>query len=387
MVKLLWPIRFIAQCNLRKFSSGTFCCFFFTLIIMVLLQTWQPYLYPYFVSYSKQIIVQISSNRDREVANRYVLAEKEWRLHKLERRFAQDMCSEKRRTRKDVAWLTVVVNDAYAIPALVLGDSIRRFSCYKTRIMLISKDVTQKTRKALEKVGWSTHEVEVLDCDWLDRKKGRPPLHSGIRGTHTRYLAWSYTQYSKIIYVDADIMLMSSIDELFDIDAEFAAAPGSRPGILDPCFNAGLIVFQPSVQEYKKIFRRWQQIYDDYGYCPSDQIVMWQNFAEENRWTVLPYAYNVRRMIYRPMKVFHFTCCPPSKPWLSRCRPSRLEARNFDEPITHVNDMVILFWKYLYEFIAKHDLDSWWRAGGFFKLSQEFGNTSYSECEGSYLMY
>ena len=166
------------------------------------------------------------------------------------------MCNEKQISRKGVAWLTVVVNDAYAVPALVLGDSICRFSCHKKLIIFISKDVTQQTRKALEKVGWSIHEVESMDCDWLARKKGRPPLHSEIRGTHTRYQVWSYTQYSKIIYVDADIMLMSSIDELFDIDAEFAAAPGSRPGILDPCFNAGLIVFQPNILEHQKILKR-----------------------------------------------------------------------------------------------------------------------------------
>ena len=372
---------------LRKFSSGTFRCFAFTFAIIVLLQIWQPYLYPYFISYSKQIIVQVNSNRDRELANQHVLAEKEWRLHKLERRFAQDMCNVRQTSRKDVAWLTVVVNDAYAVPALVLGDSIRRFSCHKTLIMFVSKDVTQKTRKALEKVGWSIYEVESMDCDWLAREKGRRPYHNGIRGTHTRYLAWSYTQYSKIIYVDADIMLMSSIDELFDINAEFAAAPGSRPGILDPCFNAGLIVFQPSIKEHQKILNRWRQIYDDYGYCPSDQIVLWQNFAVENRWTVLPYAYNVRRMIYRPMKVFHFTCCPPPKPWLSRCRATRLEARNFDGPVTHVNDMVVLFWKYLYEVLEKDDLESWWRGGEFFNPSQEFGNTSYNKCERNNLMY
>ena len=77
------------------------------------------------------------------------------------------MCNEKQTSRKGVAWLTVVVNDAYAVPVLVLGDSIRRFSCHKKLIMLISKDVTQQTRKALKKVGWSIHEVESMDCDWL----------------------------------------------------------------------------------------------------------------------------------------------------------------------------------------------------------------------------
>ena len=73
--------------------------------------------------------------------------------------------------------------------------------------------------------------------DWLDDKMGgdrnsglflRPRGHR-IKGTHTRFHAWNYTEFSKIISM---YMLMTNIDQLFDIPDDFAAAPCSRPGDL-----------------------------------------------------------------------------------------------------------------------------------------------------------
>ena len=349
------------------------------ILFAMFIHVWKPFLISYLFSYTRLIIQEISYDRQRSFQNNFVLAQKEWRFYKLESRFGQQWCKEKGEPREDFAWLTVVVNDAYVIPALVLGYSIRTFSCYNTMIAFVAGDVSSGARRALRKLGWDTHEVESMDCNWMDRKKRRRPSNRGIRGTHTRFHAWSYTQYSKIIYVDADIMLMSSVDELFGIDADFAAAPCARPGILDPCFNAGLIVFRPNIREYEAILERWWEISDDH--CPNDQVLLWHHFAVNGRWIALPYAYNVRRLIFRPLKVFHFACCPPPKPWLSECRASRTEAKNYDQPIMQVDDMVILFWKMFYKLLKKFDLDKWWRTTKFFRSSQEFANTSYAECK------
>ena len=97
-------------------------------------------------------------------------------------------------------------------------------------IALISKDVSENTRKALQSVGWKTRLVEEMDCDWMDAKVGGDrnsglfgrPLGHRIKGTQTRFHAWNYTDFSKMIYVDADYMLISNIDELFEIPEHFA---------------------------------------------------------------------------------------------------------------------------------------------------------------------
>ena len=186
----------------------------------------------------KIVAFHIINDKQRSLDNELLLARKEWKFYQLERRFRQRWCQETNvRSRKNVAWLTVMVSDDFVVSALVLGNSIRTFSCHTNMIALISKDVSENTRKALQSVGWKTRVLEEMDCDWMDAKVGGDrnsglfgrPLGHRIKGTHTRFHAWNYTDFSKMIYVDANYMLISNIDELFEIPEHFAAAPCSRP--------------------------------------------------------------------------------------------------------------------------------------------------------------
>ena len=90
-----------------------------------------------------------------------------------------------------------MVNDDFVVPALVLGQSIQTFSCHKNMIALISRNVSEGTQNALQRVGWETRLVEEMDCDWMDAKVGGDrnsglfgrPLGHRIKGTHTRFHA------------------------------------------------------------------------------------------------------------------------------------------------------------------------------------------------------
>ncbi|XP_078347773.1 glycogenin-1-like [Oculina patagonica] len=373
----------------QKGSRRTICVVALipTLTVVIFLVVWRPLLLPYFFRYARMVISEFMNDKQRFKDNQLQLALKEWRMYQLETRFGQDWCKENVKPRSDVTWLTAMVNDDFAVPALVLGHSIRTFSCQKNMIAFISERVSEGTRKALQSVGWNTRLVEEMDCNWLDAKLGGDrnsgwfgkPLGHRIKGTHTRFHAWNYTHFSKIIYVDADYMLMTNIDHLFDIPDDFAAAPCSRPGVLDPCFNAGLLVFRPDTKYHQEIMNLWWETTRK-DTCPNDQVLLWHYYADADNWKALPYAFNIRRIIYRPLNSFHFACCRPPKPWSAKCRPSRKEARGFDGPILIPDDMVLIFWKNFYELLRKYNLDSWWRSTKFFKLDQEFGVVPYADC-------
>lgn len=358
-----------------------------TLIVVVFLIVWRPMLLPYSFRYAKLVISEVLKDKQRFLDNEMELAFKEWRMYELETRFGQEWCKENIEPRSDVTWLTVVVNDEFVVPALVLGHSITTFSCQKNMIAFIAEEMSEGSRKALQSVGWETRLVEEMDCDWLDGKLGGQmnqgffsrPGGNRIKGTHTRFHAWNYTQYSKIVYVDADYMLMTNIDELFDIPDDFAAAPCMRPGVLDPCFNAGLLVFRPDFSHYQEIMKFWREttVKDT---CPNDQVLLWHHYADAGKWKALPYTYNIRRIVFRPMKSFHFACCVPPKPWLADCRPSRKAVTDFNGPIVTVDDVVILFWRNFYNLLEKNKLDDWWRSTKFFGPLQESGVVSYTDC-------
>jgi glycogenin glucosyltransferase len=60
----------------------------------------------------------------------------------------------------------------------------------------------------------------------------------------TKIGLWKQTQFRKVVYVDADVVAMRAPDELFDVDAEFAACPDI--GWPD-CFNSVGILRTPLV--------------------------------------------------------------------------------------------------------------------------------------------
>ena len=347
-------------------------------IALTLIWMWKPLLFWKLKQYTNLIIKEWASDRERFLTTDYHLAHKEWRLHQMESRFGQQYCKEFVKPRKDVAWLTAMVNDDFVLPALVLGYALQTFSCHKNMIAFVTDGVSQGFRNALREVGWTLHVVEAMDCDWMEVRKGRKATHSGYLGTHTRFHAWNFTQYSKIVYLDPDMMPITNIDELFDTQADFAASPCARPGVLDPCFNAGLLVFKPDRNDYNGLMQLWDQL-SDYE-CPNDQVLLWHFYAGASRWLALHYSYNVRRITYRPMKAYHFACCIPPKPWWAKCRPSRKEARAYDKPITNTDSMAVLYWKYFYDALEKYKLDTWWKTTKFFRHSQEFGDVTYSDC-------
>lgn len=74
----------------------------------------------------------------------------------------------------------------------------------------------------------------------------RADLHSAF----TKIALWNQTQFSKIVYVDADIVAYRAPEELFDIDAPFSAAPDiGWPDI----FNSGVMVLTPDETEYARL--------------------------------------------------------------------------------------------------------------------------------------
>ena len=331
----------------------------------------------YLLPYARVILEFAFNDSERSLADREMLVEQAWRLHQFESRFSQQYYCHDKPIQKDVAWLTVLVNDKYIVPALVLGHSLQQFSCQRNMLAFVSKEVTGPARLALRAVGWTVHEVTQMDCRWMELKQGQAFSGKGILGTHTRLHAWNFTQYSKIVYVDPDVMPVSHMDELFKLPGDFAAAYCARPGIMDPCFNAGLLVFRPDTAHYREIMDFWFKASQDH--CINDQVLLWHYYTDTKRWLPLPYAYNVRKIVSHPMKAFHFSW-PVPKPWDCPCRPSRKEAKAFDRPLLTLQDVSILFWKQMYEALRRYGLDEWWRGSSFYDSSQEFGETGFHDC-------
>ncbi|XP_055672806.1 glycogenin-1 isoform X2 [Falco peregrinus] len=152
-------------------------------------------------------------------------------------------------TMADQSFVTLATNDSYVKGALVLGSSLQQYRTTRKLTALITPQVSDLMRRVLEKVFDEVILVNVLDSGdsaHLALMK-RPEL--GV--TLTKLHCWELTQFSKCVFMDADTMVLSNIDELFERE-ELSAAPD--PGWPD-CFNSGVFVYRPSIETYNQLLQ------------------------------------------------------------------------------------------------------------------------------------
>jgi glycogenin glucosyltransferase len=150
---------------------------------------------------------------------------------------------------------------------------------------------------------------------------GRPDLSFAF----TKIALWRQTQFRKIVYLDADVVALRALDELFEIDAPFAAAPDI--GWPD-AFNSGVMVISPDMGEYWAL-QTMAATGDSFD--GADQGLLNQYF-EHRPWQRLKFTYNCTpnaeyqwepayRHYKRDISAVHFI--GKDKPWSSTRSRSR----------------------------------------------------------------
>uniref|UniRef100_A0A8I3PQR4 glycogenin glucosyltransferase n=2 Tax=Canis lupus familiaris TaxID=9615 RepID=A0A8I3PQR4_CANLF len=224
----------------------------------------------------------------------------------------------------DQAFVTLATNDIYCQGALVLGQSLRNQRATRRLVVLITPQVSNLLRVILSKVFDEVIEVNLIDsADYIHLAfLKRPEL--GV--TLTKLHCWTLTHYSKCVFLDADTLVLSNIDELFD-RTEFSAAPD--PGWPD-CFNSGVFVFQPSLETHGLLL---QHATDHGSFDGADQGLLNSFFSSWSTADIhkhLPFIYNLSSntaYTYSPafkrfgssVKVVHFL--GPTKPWNYKYNP------------------------------------------------------------------
>uniref|UniRef100_A0A3Q0SHJ2 glycogenin glucosyltransferase n=1 Tax=Amphilophus citrinellus TaxID=61819 RepID=A0A3Q0SHJ2_AMPCI len=243
----------------------------------------------------------------------------------------------------DQAFVTLATNDSYARGAMVLGKSLRKHNTSKKLVALVGPQVSESVLKRLYD---EVRVVDVLDSGdtaHLAMMK-RPDL--GV--TFTKLHCWTLTHYSKCVFMDADTMVLSNIDELFDKE-ELSAAPD--PGWPD-CFNSGVFVFRPSVETHGKLL---QYCTEHGSFDGGDQGVLngfFSNWATSDISKHLPFIYNLSSIAiytYLPAfkyggnaKVVHFL--GKTKPWGYTFDPKAKQISGSEQDATTHSTFLLDWW-------------------------------------------
>ncbi|MED6254318.1 Glycogenin-1 [Ataeniobius toweri] len=256
-------------------------------------------------------------------------------------------------TMSDQAFVTLATNDNYAKGAMVLGQSLRNHNTTRKLVVLLGPHVAELCRDALHSVFDEVIMVNVMDSGDAANLAlmKRPDL--GV--TITKLHCWTLVQYSKCVFMDADTLVLSNIDELFERE-ELSAAPD--PGWPD-CFNSGVFVFRPSNETHKQLLTFCAE---KGSFDGGDQGVLNSYF---NTWATadiskhLPFIYNLSSIAiysYLPAfkqyghdaKVVHFL--GKVKPWNYSYDAQRGEVRGHSaspDPC-HMHPDYLLQWWQLY---------------------------------------
>jgi len=232
------------------------------------------------------------------------------------------------------AFVTLVTNPEYGLGAAVLGYKLRAVGTTRATIVMVTDSVPETTRKMLSKTWDKVLDVTKLDSNDTDRLAmlKRPEL--GV--TFSKLNVWKLIQYKKVVFVDADTMPISNIDDLFDYEELSACRDAGWPD----CFNTGLFVLAPSLDTYEALIRR---ACDEGSFDGGDQGLLNAHFSSWSHGDIrkhIPFAYNVNpnaSYTYLPaykyfadqVKMVHFLGAV--KPWHYQYANGKVLGQNLTE--------------------------------------------------------
>ena len=120
------------------------------------------------------------------------------------------------------AWVTLVMlGDRYVQGALVLAHSLRLTKTKADIVVLVTPDVTAVARVALAQIFTSVIEVPYLEGTFNHHLTSKQQFRYGkfMSKLPTKFHALNLTQYDKIMLMDADAIVQSNADDLFDLAA------------------------------------------------------------------------------------------------------------------------------------------------------------------------
>jgi hypothetical protein len=232
------------------------------------------------------------------------------------------------------AIVTSVWDYNYASLALMLGWSIQKhndLSALGVELVLLTlygghlgdvaaPGITALNRTRLEKAGWKIRTEERLKVPSVDFSLIKP--HRRLNLNKLKIFGWD--EYDKIVFMDADTLVKGSIEDLFTMPGDFAAAPDVWFDIPhDPRFNSGVMVFKPR----KWLFENMVEKLGDPEYhdpTEGDQAFL-QKYWEYENWG-LPTIYNLNLIMYEHYRktwdhlwmntrIVHFTVRKPQEAW------------------------------------------------------------------------
>ncbi|XAR62441.1 Glucuronosyltransferase [Bertholletia excelsa] len=201
----------------------------------------------------------------------------------------------------------------YVCGAIAAAQSIRMAGSTRDLVILVDETISEYHRGGLEAAGWKIHTIQRIRNPKAERDAYN-------EWNYSKFRLWQLTDYDKIIFIDADLLILRNIDFLFEMPE--ISATGNNATL----FNSGVMVVEPSNCTFQLLMDHINEIESynggDQGYL--NEIFTW--------WHRIPKHMNFLKHFWegdeeekKQMKVRLFGADPPIlyvlhylglKPWL-----------------------------------------------------------------------
>ncbi|CAA7396672.1 unnamed protein product [Spirodela intermedia] len=201
----------------------------------------------------------------------------------------------------------------YVCGAIAAAQSIRMSGSDRDLVILVDKTISDEHRGGLAAAGWKVRTIQRIRNPKAERDAYN-------EWNYSKFRLWQLTDYDKIIFIDADLLILRNIDFLFSMPE--ITATGNNATL----FNSGVMVVEPSNCTFQLLMDHIEEIESynggDQGYL--NEIFTW--------WHRIPKHMNFLKHFWegdeeekKQMKIRLFGADPPVlyvlhylglKPWL-----------------------------------------------------------------------
>ncbi|EKX41393.1 hypothetical protein GUITHDRAFT_112607 [Guillardia theta CCMP2712] len=206
--------------------------------------------------------------------------------------------------REREAYVTLVTTPNYIIGAEVLAKCLRHVGATRYLVALVGPLLDMNDEQRLKAAGLITRRVEDIQIFEIVELLDRPYFNTTFNKLHVFGL---FDEYDKVVFLDADVLVLKNIDELFDVDISTGYPFAAAPEIMPPDrFNTGVLVVAPSKEGLlNEFYPHW------FSQDSSHRLPFIYNTLQ----TVASYYSPAWEMLKEDIKVLHFAGDDLMKPW------------------------------------------------------------------------
>ena len=204
--------------------------------------------------------------------------------------------------KKKYSYVSLLTNDTYAYGIVLLVESMEKVKTKYPLHVLVTKDVSAPTLELLNQLKVTYDVVDIIETpeDIYEHNLAyNAATATTWKNCWTKFRIFDLTQFEKIVFLDADILVLKNLDHLFNKPHMTAALDGEYFGLWQgwPHFNSGCLVIEPSHELFEDILNYGRSLkveeLPDYIFADQEVLNFYYKDWPEQQYLHLNKYYNI----------------------------------------------------------------------------------------------